>query len=93
MTMNATPQNFGPDDAGLICGYLFRSDGMAKAITSRDALTWLDNQIAEPANIPLAATQEFLWLHFSLVHANATKFGVAGRVLRHDGRRPAFIAH
>ncbi|MEQ1595014.1 MAG: transporter [Casimicrobium sp.] len=72
--MNATPQNFGPDDAGLICGYLFRSDGMAKAITSRDALTWLDSHVAEPANIPLAATQEFLWLHFSLVHANATKW-------------------
>ena len=71
-SLMTAPQNFGPDDAGLICGYLFRANEVAQAITSRDALSWLRDHPDGQQSRETPSPQHFLWLHFSLAHANAT---------------------
>ena len=71
-SLTTAPQNFGPDDAGLICGYLFRATEVAQGITSRDALSWLRDSPEVQQSSETPSPQHFLWLHFSLAHANAT---------------------
>jgi zinc transporter len=57
-------ESYGSDPAGMICGYVF-SAGNGRAVSSSDALAWLQ---AEP--VP----GEFIWLHFNLAHAAADKW-------------------
>jgi len=55
---------YGPDPAGMICGYVFSPNAPARPIGSAEALEWLR---ATPAG-------EFIWLHFNLAHAAADKW-------------------
>jgi zinc transporter len=56
--------NYGADTSGLIYGFLFDTQGMAKTVTGEEALAWL----AEPAQ------GGFVWLHFNLAHAACAKW-------------------
>lgn len=58
MVIHAT--QYGTDQHGLICGFLFRHDAPARELGSDEAVRWLaDGESAEGA---------FLWLHFNLGH-------------------------
>lgn len=52
--------SYGADASGLICGFRFGEDGQGQAVSAEQAVAWLNGD---------AATQGFVWLHFSLAHA------------------------
>ncbi|MEJ8856212.1 transporter [Variovorax robiniae] len=65
--------NYGGDEAGLICGYLFDagSGEPPREVDSAQAAQWLDSTAQAPAGA-------YLWLHFNLSHAQAERW-----LLRH----------
>jgi len=68
--MQVTPPTpYGADASGLICGFLFGSDGSGRAIGSEEALEWL-GQSEGPEDAPPG----FVWLHFNLAHAAAERW-------------------
>jgi zinc transporter len=80
--------NYGGDENGLICGFLFRGDRTTEPIQSKAAASWL----AQPAG------SDFLWLHFNLAHAAAEPWLRAHSALHesyyealHDGSRSSRI--
>jgi zinc transporter len=58
---------YGTDPSGLICGFLFGSDGTGQAIDADHALQWIANTDATPQS-------GFLWLHFNLSQAATEKW-------------------
>jgi zinc transporter len=72
--MNTQSPSFGPDDAGLICGYEFRANAAPRALSSRDAIAWLDKSKDSAHGVTAHETKNFVWLHFSLSHANAVQW-------------------
>lgn len=60
---------YGADASGLICGFLFASDGGGVAVSAAQAVDWL--QQCDKANPPHAG---FVWLHFNLAHTAAEKW-------------------
>lgn len=69
--MNTHLPNSGPDDAGLICGYVFTANAPPQPMSSSAAAGWLNQSSAGDATHESANTRDFVWLHFSLAHANA----------------------
>ncbi|MDM0088613.1 MULTISPECIES: transporter [unclassified Variovorax] len=68
-----------PDDAGLICAYLFDGPdggGAARAVDAAEAAQWLAGEKTPAA---------FLWLHFNLNHTQAERW-----MLRHAGLSDTF---
>ena len=64
--MQITPtENYGADQHGLICGFVFSSDGVGKSIGADQALQWL----ADPLQV-----QGFAWLHFNLSQVSTEKW-------------------
>jgi len=61
--------NYGGDEAGLICGYLFDavSGEPSREVDSAQAAQWL----ASAAQAPAGA---YLWLHFNLTHTQAERW-------------------
>jgi len=57
--------SYGPDPAGLICGYVFTPDAGSRPVHAADALTWLGSAAPEG---------QFLWLHFNLAHVACEKW-------------------
>jgi zinc transporter len=88
LSTDAMALNYGGDEHGLICGFLFRSDGTAEPIDSKAAAA----RLAEPTGTG------FLWLHFNLAHAAAEPWLQAHSGLHesfydalHDGSRSSRI--
>ncbi|WP_219209253.1 transporter [Variovorax boronicumulans] len=68
-----------PDDAGLICAYLFDGSdgsGAARAVDAAEAAPWLAGD---------TSPSTFLWLHFNLNHTQAERW-----MRRHAGLSDAF---
>ncbi len=62
--LNTVSAAYGADASGLICGFIFDSNGCGTAIDTHTALQWLDLHKGADAT-------GFIWLHFNLAH-NAT---------------------
>ncbi|RZJ03224.1 MAG: magnesium transporter CorA, partial [Rubrivivax sp.] len=71
-----TRNNYGGDDTGLICGYRFSGTEPPQEVDTAAALQWL----AEGEG-----SQGFVWLHFNLAHAAATRW-----LERHANLPPEF---
>ena len=80
--IEAIAANYGGDEAGLICGYLFGTDGLAQPLSTADAAEWLDAGPWPPGT----GSAPFLWLHFNLAHAAAERW-----LLRHAGLSDTFF--
>ncbi len=65
--MNQERLQYGSDQSGLICGYLFTGQDAGVALRTADVLQYLSHKR------PLAPTQ-FLWLHFNLANASTEKW-------------------
>ncbi len=65
--MNKERLQYGSDQSGLICGYLFTGQDAGKALHSTEVLDFLSHTRAlEPSH--------FLWLHFNLANASTEKW-------------------
>jgi zinc transporter len=65
--MNNERLQYGSDQSGLICGYLFTGRHAGKALHTNDVLQYLNRtQRLEPSH--------FLWLHFNLANASTEKW-------------------
>ncbi|MBC3808954.1 transporter [Undibacterium seohonense] len=65
--MNNERLQYGSDQSGLICGYLFTGRHAGKALHTTDVLQYLNQtQRLEPSH--------FLWLHFNLANASTEKW-------------------
>jgi zinc transporter len=65
--MNNERLQYGSDQSGLICGYLFTSRHAGKALHTTDVLQYLNQtQRLEQSH--------FLWLHFNLANASTEKW-------------------
>lgn len=65
--MNNERLQYGSDQSGLICGYLFTGRHAGKALRTTDVLQYLNRtQQLEPSH--------FLWLHFNLANASTEKW-------------------
>jgi zinc transporter len=60
--MNPASGSYGSDRSGVVCGYVFSSDGRATPIESAQASAWLHDPAVESG-------RDFIWLHFNLAHA------------------------
>lgn len=81
MNHPAFSHSYGGDAAGLICGYLLRSDHPPAGLDADEAERWLATHGNE------RATQDgYLWLHFNLSHAQALRW-----MERHAPLPPAFF--
>jgi zinc transporter len=58
-------ETYGADTHGLICGFVFGPDGVAKALDAQQALHWLANPTTQTG---------FIWLHFTLAQVSAEKW-------------------
>lgn len=63
--MNPQDSSYGPDAAGLICGYVFTPGERGRKVNTVEAQEWL---AAAPAD------GGFLWLHFNLSHVACQKW-------------------
>ncbi|MFD0878964.1 transporter [Variovorax dokdonensis] len=73
--------NYGGDEAGLICGFLFGAEGQGRPLDSSAAAQWLD----AGATGGQADGRQFAWLHFNLAHVAAERW-----LSRHAGLAPEF---
>ncbi|VWX61352.1 Zinc transporter [Burkholderiales bacterium 8X] len=74
---------YGGDEAGLICGYLFEGeDGRGRPVDSSEAARWLAAPELHEAGDDRQA-RPFAWLHFNLAHVNAERW-IARHVLPHE---------
>ncbi|MFZ6819150.1 transporter [Undibacterium sp. Ji22W] len=65
--MNKERLQYGSDQSGLICGYLFTGQDAGKALRSDEVLQYLrQTQTLAPSH--------FLWLHFNLANASTEKW-------------------
>lgn len=65
--MNNERLQYGSDQSGLICGYLFTGRHAGKALHTTDVLQYLNRtQQLEPSH--------FLWLHFNLANASTERW-------------------
>ncbi|MDM0113094.1 transporter [Variovorax sp. J22R133] len=72
---DAIAANYGGDEAGLICGFLFGADGVGKPLTSAAAADWLAASSDEqPAAPEPQAQPAFAWLHFNFAHVAAERW-------------------
>jgi zinc transporter len=69
--------NYGGDEAGLICGFLFGADGIGRPLGSAAAAQWLEGGLAASG---------FAWLHFNLAQVAAERW-----LARHAGLSPDFF--
>lgn len=74
----ALAANYGGDEAGLICGFMFGPDGLGRPLDSAAAARWLDAD-------PPASDGRFAWLHFNLAQVAAERW-----LVRHAGLAPEF---
>lgn len=75
---------YGADESGLICGYVFQAGCPAAPVDSRAAAECIDIIREAPAT-PDGPQPRFLWLHFNLAHASATRW-----LERHAALTPTF---
>ncbi|HSV60779.1 MAG TPA: transporter [Variovorax sp.] len=73
----STAANYGGDEAGLICGFLFGADGIGRPLGSSAAARWLEGGMEASG---------FAWLHFNLAHMAAERW-----LARHAGLSPDFF--
>ncbi|MBC3875938.1 transporter [Undibacterium flavidum] len=65
--MNKEHLQYGSDQSGLICGYLFTGEDAGKAVRTTEVLHYLNqSQKLEPSH--------FLWLHFNLANASTERW-------------------
>jgi zinc transporter len=65
----AGSSTYGADASGLICGFLFATGGLGKAVSADEALAWL-----QPGDLANSPEPGFVWLHFNLAHTAAEKW-------------------
>jgi zinc transporter len=65
---DAGASNYGGDEAGLICGFLFAADGIGRPLTSAGAVQWLEDGGESDAS------PRFAWLHFNLAQVSAERW-------------------
>src|SRR5687768_2744129 len=65
--MSVSSEWYGSDQAGLVCGYVFSQDGIARSIGSTEAANWLKTTASMERS-------EFIWLHFHLANTAAEKW-------------------
>lgn len=68
--LEAAAANYGGDEAGLICGFLFGPEGLGRPVTSAAAAEWL----AAAPTAPSSPSPEFAWLHFNFAHVAAERW-------------------
>ncbi|MBS0450603.1 MAG: transporter [Proteobacteria bacterium] len=78
----AATANYGGDEAGLICGFVFGPGGIGRALSSAAAADWLAH--GRPA--PDEAAPGFAWLHFNLAQVGAERW-----LARHAQLAPDFF--
>ncbi|WP_188915951.1 transporter [Pseudoduganella buxea] len=66
MKMLLEAVEYGSDQCGLVCGYLFGRQAQPIPIGAGDAVAWLRERAAHP--------DEFIWLHFNLANAVSEKW-------------------
>ncbi len=66
MKMLLEAVEYGSDQFGLVCGYLFGRQPQPIPIGAGDAVAWLRGRAAHP--------DEFIWLHFNLANAVSEKW-------------------
>jgi zinc transporter len=76
--IDTTAGNYGGDEAGLICGYLF-GEGVPRAVSSAEAAQLLPQLRGGEGD------GHFLWLHFNLSHSAVERW-----LHRHAGLSPTF---
>jgi len=64
MASGASPVSYGSDRAGLICGFVFSAEGVARPVDSEQAEAWLRGD--DPPG--------FIWLHFNAANAATNKW-------------------
>jgi len=64
--MNTTVKQYGSDQFGLICGYLFDTAQGNQLISSTEAVDWLQQPSSEKTG--------FIWLHFNLANTSSEKW-------------------
>jgi zinc transporter len=64
--MQATPLEYGSDQNGLVCGYVFGRAGQPLPIGAADAVEWLRQRDV--------FSDEYLWLHFNLANTASEKW-------------------
>ncbi|MDB5806970.1 MAG: magnesium transporter CorA [Betaproteobacteria bacterium] len=57
--------SYGPDAAGLICGYVFAPGERGRKVNAADAQAWLKTPTTDGS---------FVWLHFNIAHAACEKW-------------------
>jgi zinc transporter len=68
LTLSTFPSpTYGADVSGLICGFRFGDTGQGVAVSTAEALQWLQPEAR-------AAQPGFVWLHFNLAHTAAEKW-------------------
>lgn len=75
----AATANYGGDEAGLICGFLFDAEGVGRPVTSAAAAQWLQHGAD-------SAPPHFAWLHFNLAQVGAERW-----LARHARLAPDFF--
>ena len=91
--MNIDVPGYGSDQSGLVYGYLFAPGHSGRALTSAEAIEWLDTSGNQ-------ASAGFIWLHFSLASA-ATETWLKDRLTLseiffealHDGPRSTRVEY
>lgn len=61
--------SYGADSTGLICGFLFNSDGTGQPVDTDLGLAWLQQNAVDPGR-----STGFVWLHFNLAHGATEKW-------------------
>ncbi|HEX5125142.1 MAG TPA: hypothetical protein VFW00_00230 [Rhodocyclaceae bacterium] len=64
--MKIVDSNYGSDQTGLICGYLFSPGGTGWSIGSQEAEVWLANQQTDD--------KQFIWPHFNSTNTASEKW-------------------
>ncbi len=67
-----TPSNYGADSSGLICGFIFASNGHGSPVDANQALEWLEG--ADKEGQANARDATFIWLHFNLAQTAGQKW-------------------
>ena len=70
VTVQTSSQNYGSDENGLACGFVFEAGNDGKPLSTDAALAWL----AESRATSGQGSNSFVWLHFNLANTAAERW-------------------
>lgn len=82
MFSEVSAANYGGDEAGLICGFLFSGDGIGRPLSSSAAAQWLET--GPRGVVDANGEPTFAWLHFNLAQVGAERWLVRHASLSDD---------